>query len=54
MKMSMRLTGEGLGRALRRLSHQVAEVGEIARRAEHKELKADVKTQERDDARRRV
>ncbi|MFC5583971.1 hypothetical protein ACFPOD_02525 [Nitratireductor kimnyeongensis] len=54
MKMSLRLTGDGLTRALRRLSHKVAEVGEAARRAERKAPKSDVLKQERDDARRRV
>ncbi len=54
MKMSLRLTGDGLAQALRRLSHKVAEVGEAARRAERKAPKADPEKQERDNARRRV
>lgn len=54
MKMSMKLTGEGLTHALRRLAHRAAEAGEAARRASRLKEKARLEAQERDDARRRV
>ncbi|MEC9243152.1 MAG: hypothetical protein VYB05_00130 [Pseudomonadota bacterium] len=54
MKMSMKLTGEGLTRALRRLAHRAVEAGEEARRASRLKKKAEMETQDRDDARRRV
>ncbi|WP_367715369.1 hypothetical protein AB2N04_15510 [Nitratireductor sp. GISD-1A_MAKvit] len=54
MKMSLRLTGEGLTRALRRLAHRASETSEAARRTGRAKEQQLAQARERDDVRRRT
>lgn len=54
MKTSIKLTGEGLTRALRRLAHRAAEAGDEARRKVQAKEKTRAEDRERADDRRRT